>query len=70
MAFDSVLTYIHEIVINQNEVVQLKTLCNIYINKLEKNGSPYPNFKGIYLKEKIEKNNICKFIKFLLRVSQ
>ena len=45
-AYTSVKDYLELAVVNQNEVVTLPSVRDLYIKELERNGSPNPNYRG------------------------
>lgn len=65
-AFRSVLTYVNDNVIGNNEVVKLSSLRLLYIGELEKAGYPNPNFRGENLKARLENHAIHQLISFAL----
>ena len=64
-AFNAVLSLIHEKVIGQKEVVQLKTLSLLYIQELEQNGFPNPTYKSHNLRLQLEAHQISESIGLL-----
>lgn len=63
-AFDTVLRFIQQSVVEQKNVVTLKTLRDIYIKELDKGGFPCPDYRAEKLKARIEKNEIIELINF------
>lgn len=63
-AFNAVLSLIYEKLIGQKEVVQLKTLCQLYIQELEQSGFPNPSYKSHNLRLRLEGHPISESIGF------
>ena len=63
-AFAVVLDYIQDHVIGLHEVIQLATLRLLYIQELEKNGFPNPQYRAEKLKTKLDNHMIHEFIAF------
>lgn len=63
-ALNAVLDYIQENVIVQKQVVQLAALRLLYIQEMEKNGFPIPEFRSENLKAKLENHEIKEMINF------
>ena len=57
-AFTAVLDFIQDRVIGQNEIVQLASLRHLYIQELERNGLPNPEYRSEKLKIRLENHDI------------
>ena len=65
-AFTAVLNYVEKYVILKREVVELSTLRCIYVNELEKEGYPNPQYESRTLKALLDKHVIWESINFAL----
>jgi hypothetical protein len=63
-AFTAVLDFIQDRVIGQKEVVQLALLRLLYIQELERNGFPNPEYRSEKLKVRLENHDIHEWIAF------
>ena len=63
-AFTPMLDFIQDRVIGQNEVVQLASLCLLYIQELERNGFPNADYRSEKLKARLQKHDIHEWIAF------
>lgn len=63
-AFTAVLDFIQDLVIRQNKVVQLVSLRLLYIQELERNGFPNPEYRSEKLKAKLQNHDIHEWITF------
>ena len=63
-AFTVVLDFIQDCVIGQNKVVLLASLRRLYIQELEKNGFPNPEYRSEKLKARLENSDIHELIAF------
>uniref|UniRef100_UPI00358E3B67 uncharacterized protein n=1 Tax=Myxine glutinosa TaxID=7769 RepID=UPI00358E3B67 len=63
-AFTAVLDFIEDQVIRQNKVVQLAMLHLLYIQELERNGFPNPEYRSNKLKARLENHYIHEVIAF------
>ena len=63
-SFTAVLDFIQNQVIGQNEVVQLASLRLLYIQELERNGFPNPEYRSEKLKTRLENHDIHEQIAF------
>ncbi|KAG1662732.1 hypothetical protein GQR58_020782 [Nymphon striatum] len=61
-SFNVVLDFIRERVIGQKDVVQLGTLCHLYVQELERCGFPNPDFRSDKLKTRLERHEINECI--------
>ena len=58
------MDFIHEVVIGQKEVVQLGTLCHLYVQELECCAFPNPDFRSDKLKTRLQRHKINECIAF------
>ena len=63
-AFTVVVSFVQNVVIVQKEVVQLASLRHLYIEELERNGFPNPEYRSEKLKTRLENDDINEFIAF------
>ena len=63
-AFNVVIEFIKDQVLGKNEIVQLKVLRLLYIQTLEANGFPNPEFRADKLKNRLENHEINDLIAF------
>lgn len=63
-AFTAVLDFIQDQVIEQKEVVQLASLRLHYVQELERNGFPNPEYRSEKLKTRLENHDIHEWIAF------
>ncbi|KAK3700755.1 hypothetical protein QZH41_010937 [Actinostola sp. cb2023] len=63
-AFNIVLDFIQDSVIEQKEVVQLASLRILYIQELERNGFPNPEYRSEKLRARLENHDIRELIDF------
>ena len=64
MAFTVVLDFIQDRVIGHNEIVQLASLRLLYMQELERNGFPSPDYRSEKLKARLENHAIHELIAF------
>ena len=63
-AFDVILNFIHDHIIDQHEVLQMSYLRGLYIQELEKNGFPNPDYRTEKLKSRLVNDDVHKLIAF------
>ena len=63
-AFDVILNFIHDHIIDQHEVLQMSYLRGLYIQELEKNGYPNPDYRTEKLKSRLVNDDVHKLIAF------